>query len=54
MPFGLKVAFIFPALRESMDVSTMPEVDVGGRREERDVAPALLRMERRSWALLMI
>ena len=52
-PFGLKVAVIFPERKSSMDVSTIPDVDADGRNDERDAALALLRMDRRSWALLM-
>ena len=53
-PLGLKVAVILPDLKSSMDVSTIPDVDVGGRSDERDAALALFRMDRRSWALLII
>jgi hypothetical protein len=53
-PLGLKVAVILPDLKSSMDVSTIPDVDVGGRSDERDAALALFRIDRRSWALLIM
>jgi hypothetical protein len=50
---GLSVAIIFPALNDRIEVSAIPLADAGGGwREERD-APALLRMERRSWVLMV-